>query len=250
MLISEVPRQFTTPLASPAFPRTRYRFKDREYLNVVYRTDPETLRKVVPEPLEVVEPLVRFEVIRMPDVAGLGSYTECGQVIPVRFNGEDGDYVHAMYVDNHPAIASGRELSSYPKVLGYPKLYIDSDTLVGTLDYGSLRVAIATMGYKHHTLDAANAREEICRPAFMLKIVPDYTGQPRICELVRTRITDVTIQGAWVGPARLQLFAHVMAPMADLPVLEVIYASHILPALSLAPVTVVQDYLAKDSIPI
>ncbi len=246
MLIGEVSRQFTTPLTAPAFPRTRYRFHNREYLNIVYRTDPEALRQVVPEPLEVVEPLVRFEVIRMPDVTGLGSYTECGQVIPVRFNGEDGDYVQAMYLDNYPAIASGRELSSYPKALGSPKLYVDSDTLVGTLDYGSLRVATATMGYKHHTLDTAKAHEETCRPAFMLKIVPDYTGKPRICELVRTQIADITIHGAWVGPARLQLFAHVMAPMADLPVLEVTYASHILTDLSLAPVTVVHDYLAKD----
>jgi acetoacetate decarboxylase len=102
------------------------------------------------------------------------------------------------------------------------------------------------MGYKHHTLDTAKAHEETCRPAFMLKIVPDYTGKPRICELVRTQIADITIHGAWVGPARLQLFAHVMAPMADLPVLEVTYASHILTDLSLAPVTVVHDYLAKD----
>ena len=172
MLIGEVSRQFTTPLSSPAFPRTRYRFHNREYLNIVYRTDSEALRKVVPEPLEAAGSLVRFEVIRMPDVTGLGSYTECGQVIPVRFNGEDGDYVHAMYLDNYPAIASGREMSAFPKVLGSPKLYIDSDTLVGTLDYGSLRVAIATMGYKHHELDTAKARTEICRPAFMLKIVP------------------------------------------------------------------------------
>jgi acetoacetate decarboxylase len=151
-----------------------------------------------------------------------------------------------MYLDSYPAIAVGREMCSYPKVAGTPKLYIDSDVLVGTLDYGSLRVAIATMGYKHHELDAAKAREGICRPAFMLKIMPDYMGKPRICELVRTQIADITIHGAWSGPARLQLFAHVMAPMADLPVLEVISASHILTDLSLAPATVVHDYLASN----
>jgi acetoacetate decarboxylase len=246
MLISEVSRQLTTPLTAPAFPRTRYRFHNREYLSIVYRTDPEALRKAVPEPLDVVDPLVRFEVMRMPDVTGLGSYTECGQTIPVRFNGENGDYTHSMYLDSYPAIAVGRELCSYPKVLGSPKLYIDSDVLVGTLDYGSLRVAVATMGYKHSELDAAKAREDICRPAFMLKIMPDYSGKPRICELVRTQINDITIHGAWAGPARLQLFAHVLAPLADLPVLEVISASHILTDLSLAPATVAYDYLARD----
>ena len=245
MLLSDVSKQLTTPLTSPAFPRTHYHFHNREYMNIVYRTDPEALRKVVPEPLEVVGSLVRFEMIRMPDVTGLGSYTECGQLIPVRFNGEEGDYIHAMYLDSYPAIAVGRELCSYPKVYGSPKLYIDSDTLVGTMDYGTLRVATATMGYKHHALDEEKARVEICRPAFMLKIVPDYMGKPRICELVRTQISDISITGSWVGPARLQLFEHVMAPMADLPVLEVMYASHILAELSLTPVSVVYDYLKE-----
>jgi acetoacetate decarboxylase len=43
-------------------------------------------------------------------------------------------------------------------------LFVDSDTVVGTLDYGSLRVATATMGYKHRELDPAQARAEITAP--------------------------------------------------------------------------------------
>ncbi len=42
---------------------------------------------MVPEPLEVDEPLVKYEFIRMPDSTGFGDYTETGQVIPVRFRG-------------------------------------------------------------------------------------------------------------------------------------------------------------------
>ncbi len=34
-----------------------------------------------------------------------------------------------MYVDNHPAIASGREFGAFPKKLGVPRLYVDSDPL-------------------------------------------------------------------------------------------------------------------------
>ncbi len=77
----------------------------------------------------------------------------------------------------------------------------------------------------------------------MLKTVPGYDGPPRVQELVRTRITDVTVKGAWTGPARLQLFQHVLAPLADLPVLEVVSASHILTDLTLAGVEPVHDYL-------
>lgn len=245
MNAEDILKQVSTPLGAPAFPRGPYRFHGREYFNITYRTDPDALRKIVPEPLEIDEPLVRFEVMRMPDTTGLGSYTECGQAIQVRLGAEKGEYLQAMYVDSHPAIASGREVSAYPKKLGAPKLYVDSDALVGTLDYGSLRVATATMGYKHEPMTAEDARAEICVPTFMLKLMPGYDRRLRICELVRTQIEKVEIQGAWRGPARLQLFEHVLAPLADLPVREVVAASHLIADLSLAPAKVVHDYLAK-----
>ncbi|MCP2259834.1 acetoacetate decarboxylase [Streptoalloteichus tenebrarius] len=244
MRADEVLRTLSTPLNAPAYPQGPYRFTDREYLNITYRTDPDALRAVVPEPLRVPEPLVRFEVMRMPDVTGLGDYTESGQVVAVEHDGEPGEFNLAMYVDSLPAIASGRELSAYPKKLGAPRLYVDSDTLVGTLDYGSLRVATATMGYKHRPMDPDAARAELCVPTYMLKVVPGYDGRPRICELVRSRISDITVKGAWTGPARLQLHAHALAPLADLPVLEIVSASHVLTDLTLGRAEVVHDYLA------
>ena len=248
MRIEDVRRQLTTPLGAPAYPPAKYRFTDREYLNITYRTDPDAMRAVVPEPLVVTEPLVRFEVMRMPDTTGLGSFNESGQVLHVEYEGEPADYLHAMYVDSLASIASGREISAYPKKLGAPTLYTDSDTLVGTLDYGSLRVATATMGYKHRPLDEADARAEIGRPTFGLKVLPaaDRRGH-RILELVRSQVTDMTIKGAWTSPARLQLFEHVNAPLADLPVLEVVSATHILTDLTLGPTSVAFDYLADEA---
>ncbi|MGT2461404.1 acetoacetate decarboxylase [Sinomonas atrocyanea] len=244
MLSNDVLRSTTTPLGGPAYPQGPYRFVSREYLNITYRTDPEALRAIVPEPLEVADPLVRFEVIRMPDSSGLGDYTESGQVLRVRHEGRDVDYIHSMYLDNGPAISLGREGSAYPKKLGRPRLFTDSDTLVGTLDYGSLRVATATMGFKHAPMDPEEARAEIAVPTLMLKLMPGYDGTPRIAELVQTQIEDLTIRGAWTGPARLELFAHAMAPLADLPVREIVSASHILTDLTLPRAQLVHDYLA------
>jgi acetoacetate decarboxylase len=234
-----------TPLTAPAFPAVQPRFFDREYLNVVYRTDPEALRAVVPAPLQIDEPLVRFEVMKMNDVTGYGPYTEAGQAIQVVFDGERGEYLHAMYLDSFAATASGREVSAYPKVMGSPKLYADNGALVGTLDYGTLRVATATMGYKHVELDRRDAEAEITVPTFMLKTIPGYDGSLRVQELVRTEITDVVVKQAYTGPARLQLFQHVLAPLADLPVLEVVSASHVITDLTLAPAKPVHNYLEE-----
>jgi acetoacetate decarboxylase len=242
--IEEVRRHSTTPLGAPAYPAGRYRFTGREYLNILYRTDLEAMRRLVPEPLAVGEPLVRFEVMRMPDVTGLGSFIESGQVLRVEYEGEPADYLHAMYVDSLPSIASGREISAFPKKFGSPALYVDTDTLVGTLDYGSLRVATATMGYKHAPMSEEDALAELGQPTYGLKMLPGYDRQPRILELVRSQITDITIRGAWTGPARLQLFEHALAPLADLPVREIVSASHIVTDLTLGRASLVFDYLA------
>jgi acetoacetate decarboxylase len=245
MKISEVrERAFAMPLASPSYPRGPYRFINREFLIVTYRTDPKALRAVVPEPLELDEPLVRYEFIRMPDSTGFGDYTESGQVIPVTFDGVRGGYVHSMYLNDDAPIAAGRELWGFPKKLAAPSLAVEKDTLIGTLDYGPVRVATATMGYKHRTLDATRVLETLRAPGFLLKIVPHVDGKARICELVKYYLEDILVKGAWSGPAALELRPHALAPVAELPVLEVVSAAHVLTNLTLGLGSVVFDYLA------
>ena len=114
----EVLTHLTTPLTAPPYPavlnnRSRQelfktgRFIDREYLNIYYRTDPEALRRIVPEPLEIDDPVVRFEVMHMGDVGVSGPYTEAGVAVQVRFGEERGEYLHAMYLDSFSATAGG-----------------------------------------------------------------------------------------------------------------------------------------------
>jgi acetoacetate decarboxylase len=221
-----------------------HRFYHREFLNITYRTDLQTLRALVPEPLKVEEPLVKFEFIRMPDSTGFGDYTESGQVIPVSFNGRKGGYTHCMFLNDHPPIAGGRELWGFPKKLAQPTLKAEIDTLVGTLHYGPLRIAIGTMGYKHKQADLAAIKASLAAPNFLLKIMPHVDGTPRICELVEYHLIDIDVQGAWSGPAELTLFSHALAPLAELPVLEVVSGLHIIADLTLGLGEVVHDYLA------
>jgi len=235
---------FAMPITSPAYPKGPYRFYDREFLIVTYRTDPERLQKMIPAPLKFVEPLVHYEFIRMPDSNGFGDYTESGQVIPVEFEGQRGSYVHAMYLDDEPPISGGRELWGFPKKFAHPKLAVHKETLVGTLDFGPLRVVNATMGYKHRDLDTGEVARSLTVPNFLLKIVPHVDGSPRICEIVKYHMTDITVKGAWGGPGGLELFHHALAPVAELPVLEIVGAKHILSDLTLALGEVVFDYLA------
>lgn len=238
-------RAFAMPLTSPAYPRGPYRFVDREYMIITYRTDPDRLRAVVPEPLQI-DPdhaVVKYEFMRMPDSTGFGDYTETGQVIPVTFQGRAGGYSHCMFLDDEPPIAGGRELWGFPKKLGSPKLHTEIDTLVGTLDYGPVRVVTATMGFKHVAADFEAVRKSLLAPNFLLKIIPHVDGSARILELVEYYLEDVTLKWAYNGPAGLTLAQHALAPVADLPVLEILSAAHFKADLTLGLGKVVYDYL-------
>ena len=237
-------KAFAMPLTNPAYPQGPYRFYNREFLVVTYRTDPDALRALVPEPLEIPDPIVKYEFIRMPDSTGFGDYTESGQVIPVTFQGVKGGYVHSMYLDDEAPIAGGREIWGFPKKLAAPKLSHENEVLVGTLHYGSILCASATMGYKHTILPPEPILASLAQPNFVLKIIPHVDGSARICELVRYHTTDVALKGAWSGPAALELFQHVMADVAKLPVLEVLGGTHFIADLTLGLGEVVYDYLS------
>ncbi len=240
---------FAMPLTNPSYPPGPYKFVNREYMIITYRTDMEALRAVVPEPLVITDPLVKYEFIRMPDSTGFGDYTESGQVIPVSLNGKKGGYVHAMYLNDDSPIAGGREIWGFPKKLAEPCMHVEKDTLVGTLNVGSIQVANGTMGYKHRELDLAAVRDKMLAPSYLLKLIPHVDCTPRICELVEYYLKDVTVKGAWEGPAGLELHDHALAPVSQLPVLEVLGATHILADLTLGLGKVVHDYMPLLSLP-
>jgi acetoacetate decarboxylase len=235
------------PLAGPSYPAGPYRFVDREYMVITYESDPETIRRQLPEPLEPIEsPLVCYEWIKMPDSSGFGSYTESGTVIPCRFQGEDVNFVSQMYLDDDPPIAAGREIWGFPKKYAHPKMELIKDTLTGTLEYAGQQVALGTMAYKHESMagNGVATAAKLSKTQVNLKLIPGIDGRPAICQLVALNITDITVKGSWRGPGRLHLVPHVNAPVADLPVRHVVEAHHFIADLTLPYGRVIHDYLA------
>ena len=233
------------PLAGPSYPAGPYRFINREYMIISYETDPELIRHHLPEPLmPLAQPIVHYEWIKMPDSSGFGSYTETGIVIPCMFGEEEVSFVSQMYLDIEPPISAGREIWGFPKKLATPRIAHENETLVCTLHYGTVLCATSTMGYKHREIDRGPLLKSLAKPNFMIKIVPHVDCTPRICELVRYYVEDVTLKGAWVGPAALQLFDHALCDVNRLPVRQIVSASHFVTDLTLGLGEVVFDYLA------
>ncbi len=95
-----------------------------------------------------------------------------------------------------------------------------------------MQVAVGTMGYKHqHLLYDLDGKKACSADAILrkmektqvnLKLIPHVDGQLAMAQLVAYNLTDIQVQGAWSGPARLHLVPHVNAPVVDLPVREIV----------------------------
>jgi len=241
----DVVKLTSMPLQSPTYPSGPYRFFNRQYLVIAYRSDPAALRAALPEPLELDGDEAQLQWLDLPDGEGFGAYAATAQVIPCRFNGEAGVFIAQMYVDNAPPLAGGREIWGYPMKFGRSRLTVEGDTLTGETHYAGARVALGTMVYKHEAHDdLAALAERLARPQFTLKLIPDIDGKPAIAQLVETRFQDVRVKGAWVGAARLAVQPAVNAPLADLPIRATGQGLHMITDMTLPYGRVVHDYLA------
>jgi acetoacetate decarboxylase len=248
MTRDEILKSHSMPVFSPSYPAGPYRFMRREYLIVTYETDPDAIRAALPEGLEPAPGnLCFFEWMNMPDSSGFGDYEESGTGIFATYKGEPCNFSLQMYLDDEPPITAGREIWGFPKKYGVPHLAVEKDTLTGTLAYDQQQVALGTMTYKYVSLEKSldEVKKGIGKLNVNLKLIPDVDGKPKIAQLVGYNLTDITVHGAWDGPARLHLTPHVNCRVADLPVKRVVGGRHQVVDFTLPYGRVLHDYLAK-----
>ena len=94
----------------------------------------------------------------------------------------------------------------------------------------------------HYTCDPTAIAEKISKTQVNRKLIPDVDGSIAIAQLVAYNLIDIRVKGAWSGRARLQLHAHVNAPVADLPVRRTLHGLHFIADLTLPYGRVLYDY--------
>ncbi|MFG0853100.1 acetoacetate decarboxylase [Pseudomonas sp. FYR_2] len=236
-------KAYAMPVVSPAYPQPPSWFLERPSLTIIYRTDVELARAMVPEPLMVKDPLVSLSFLWMV-APGIGDYYEFAQSIACFLGDEAVSFRPLMVAENVTAIMLGREVWGLPKKYGHPRVGQNNESYVGTLEYDGTLVARASMAYKYQEVDLAQAAAAMRTPGVVLKVIPDVDGKTaRIAELVRFEYSTVELKEAWTGAASLELFDHEAVPIAALPVREIVSVRHTLGNFMLAPGKVVHDYL-------
>jgi len=90
--------------------------------------------------------------------------------ITAHSGGETGGHARLMFLDSHTPISCGREWPGAPKKLAAPTLKVARDTLAGTLDFGSSRVATGTMDNKHRAMPADKPDHARAEPASLQRL--------------------------------------------------------------------------------
>ena len=179
----------------------------------------------------------------MPDSTGFGDYTETGQVIPVSFRGRKGGYSHCMFLNDESADRRRPRALGLSQEARRSQLHAEIDTLVGTLDYGPVRVATGTWATSTRRSTTRRRRRRSRRRISCSRSFPHVDGTPRICELVEYYLEDITVKGAWTGPARARPLRPCAGAGRRAAGARGLSARHIIADLTLGLGKVVHDYL-------
>jgi acetoacetate decarboxylase len=244
---SQILSRCAMPFFNPSYKLASTSLQNREYFTVRYRTRRDAIRRVVPDkliPNEQDEVLLQF--IKTAGT-GLGAYSKCQLLVPCTdVEGNKVNFLVMIFTDSSSAVTFGREVLGQPHKYSHPSLNVEHDTIVGQLNYSpSFKVCTATMQYKHQPLAKEKAKEILETPDCTLKFIPDCQGRPEIAQLVYSEYRNVNVIHSYTGHARLDMRAHVNAPIADFPCLEVVEAYDMFCEMELAGGKVVHDYATE-----
>jgi acetoacetate decarboxylase len=241
---------FSTPLGAPLVPELPIRFRDTEILTVAYRSRPDAVAALVPEPLEAVSDTVLLHLYAMHDPDRFGPHHEFAVQLDVRLAGTDvrGAYSPLILLSTDGGMATGREIYGQPKKAGRPSLKVRGDLVVGVAERNGIDVATMTMGYKPRTGALDDLLERVpFATNINFKVVPQVDGEPGIRQLTARTLEDVVVHECHVGPATVELRPNAQFPLHHLPVLEVDRGYHWRTDFTLPFGRVIHDYLVSGA---
>lgn len=237
---------WSTPLDAPSAPPFPFTFRNAEILTLAYRTTPEAVRRLLPQPLQPASDWVLIHIYNMNDVDWLGRYGECNVMIGAELPGKAaGGFSPFLFLNSDGGLAQGREVHGQPKRWGNPRVEFRGDLIVGVLERNGIDVVTGTMGYKqtHGDLDDLKRTTYDFSQNLNFKLIRQIDGRPAVKQITSRKLSDVKIHECWRGACSVELRANVLAPLYRLPVIETGDGYFWRADFTLAPGVVLHDYL-------
>ena len=186
------------PAHRPYYPALPTYYRDVRFQLVYFQADPRQLRNYLPEPLEPADDglCVAFG-IDVPFSSSYGPFHEAGLQIKVTFRGQSGFYNSHLYLDNVPAICSGRERWGAPKEYAQVTFEQHHNLLVSRTIKDGVNLMTITSD-----LGAPTTPEALIPmfPSYRLKLIPRADGPgAALKQIVTAAPQDVTTHLLYQG---------------------------------------------------
>ncbi len=103
-------------------------------LTVVWETDPDVIRAVLPPPLEPSEPLARIRFATVDMGTGIPTFGAGWFGVRARHEGTEGEYPLFMPMTTEQATIGGRETYGEPKKIGEVSINVDGNTITARME--------------------------------------------------------------------------------------------------------------------
>jgi acetoacetate decarboxylase len=216
---------YTVPNSDPLYPSPPYIYKGNRGLLIIFKSDPEVLKKLVPAPLipnpdgTVVMWFGEYKVAQ-PFVL---PYVECGMSITSTLNGKSVEYSINLYLDDDAAITAGREIWGWPKKHAIMSYQQTSGKVVATAKRKGVEIIRVTF---EATGDLPIKPAEPLMLA-NLKTIPSVRAgaKPDVQQITGTPYSE-TVRVLKGGKATLQLRSSPDDPLGNIPVKEILDAMY------------------------
>lgn len=231
----------------PSYGMPPFTFENNQMLYITFKTSPDVLRALVPEPL-VVNPdslmTIYVGMLNSVDPEQI-SYCEAGLVIPASYGDKKGSYMPILYLDKSLPITIGRE------VWGFPKFQAD---LCFEVEAGVVHATVAKEGTKLIDATLQHMGEPVPPTAsppvsiFLLKSIPSAEeGSTYAVKQLTTAVLRGGVDSeVRPGEATLRLGSTASDPLGMISVLEVVGGVYRIGGSVLDYGEVVHDYLAEE----
>jgi len=198
---------FTNPIVSPLYGKPPLVWSDMRVQLVVYETDVENVKRVIPAPLEPRSNIVITWVSQFELGTTQGAFKEMAIYVQVKYKDYEGDYEPFLYVSTPLPLTAGREIWGYQKKLAEIGLSHDQEAVVGKvtrLDHQILKTLVIPE-YEAQMSEIPWSRDGV----FSLKYIPsaEAEGEP-LRELVLTEGKFTAQPGKFFGGRASVIYEH------------------------------------------
>ena len=247
----EAPRAYSMPSWFPLYPSPPIQFRGNRIMTVVFKTTPEVLRELVPEPLVPNPAGVMFFYIGRLNIedpaGGTFGYLEAGIGVPAVFpkTKTPGYFAVCLYLDKAMPIVGGREIWGWPKKDAEITFTEEGGKINGRVErHGTVLLSLS--GTCEKKVEPAPNQPQM--PLFMQKIIPSPVKEspPDIWQLVSSPNIDTVTKELWNCNAKLDLGTGPQDPLGNIRILGIVSAQFSVGDFIMDYGQVLHDYLAKE----